>query len=607
MRNGKLTKPEVIERINDLIANGNVKYAKYQKNYALYNQCPAADLKSKIPMAVGYIDDVYSEDSVVPKLNVVKSAIDAVVSKISTAHCRPFVNTVKGSFKTIQICKQLQVFFDYYFDEKNVQSKITEALRDACIFDSGYLYLDEINGDIKVVEPWNVYTRQREKNEFRSVYVEFPNASVDSLKDEDFEFLNSGEKRGLYVTIGYFYDARSKTKATLVNRQIRDISSLKSDTIPVCPIYYTMPIVGNTTLSIADMLKGIQVEVDELMMRISDASVLNPAQTILLANASNIKVGQLNNKVGNVVQYNSQNPSGAGVDVVTPEFISSQYITLLDNLIEKAYNMVGISQLSAQGKKPSGLDSGVALATQADIESDRFQVLLDQYIRAFTELAKIVVKVFEANKDIIKPNRYNLKLTWGDVEKEYDKMRIQFSAADNLSKDPSEKLKQLQTLAMAGIIPATQIASLLELPDINRGYSVANNAWNACQTLIDQCIYEDKYEIPDYVPFQILKEQIVNMQLSLRTAQGSESGNEDDIKRLIKYYEMVEDHELKLEQNSLQQQTTMQDVNENNMYSAQNNENLSSGTENTMNMVNEGTANPMQVSAANNGELGGGM
>ena len=598
MRNGKLTKPEVIERINDLIANGNVKYAKYQKNYALYNQCPAADLKSKIPMAVGYIDDVYSEDSVVPKLNVVKSAIDAVVSKISTAHCRPFVNTVKGSFKTIQICKQLQVFFDYYFDEKNVQSKITEALRDACIFDSGYLYLDEINGDIKVVEPWNVYTRQREKNEFRSVYVEFPNASVDSLKDEDFEFLNNGEKKGLYVSIGYFYDARSKTKATLVNRQIRDISSLKSDTIPVCPIYYTMPIVGNTTLSIADMLKGIQVEIDLT----KDKYILSP--TILLANASNIKVGQLNNKVGNVVQYNSQNPSGAGVDVVTPEFISSQYITLLDNLIEKAYNMVGISQLSAQGKKPSGLDSGVALATQADIESDRFQVLLDQYIRTFTELAKIVVKVFEANKDIIKPNRYNLKLTWGDVEKEYDKMRIQFSAADNLSKDPSEKLKQLQTLAQAGIIPATQIASLLELPDINRGYSVANNAWNACQTLIDQCIYEDKYEIPDYVPFQMLKEQIVNMQLSLRTAQGSESGNEDDIKRLIKYYEMVEDHELKLE-SSLQQQTTMQDVNENNMYSAQNNENLSSGTENNMNMTNEGTANPMQTDAANNGELGG--
>ena len=604
MRNGKLTKPEVIERINDLLANGNVKLAKYQKNYALYNQSPAADLRARIPMAVGYIDDVYSEDSIVPKLNIIKSAVDAVVSKISTAHCRPFVNTVKGSFKTIQICKQLQVFFDYYFDEKNVSAKITEALRDACIFDSGYIYLDEVNGDIKVVEPWNVYTRQREKNEYRSAYIEFPNISTDTLKDEDFDLLNNSEKKSIYVTIGYFYDARTQTKATLINRQIRDISPLQSDIIPLVSIFYTMPIVGNTTLSIADMLKGIQIEIDELMKRISDASVLNPAQTILLANASNIKVGQLNNKVGNIVQYNAQNPSGAGVDVVTPEFISSQYITLLDNLIEKAYNMVGISQLSAQGKKPSGLDSGVALATQADIESDRFQILLDQYIRTFTELAKVVVKVFEANRDIIKPNRYNLKLTWGDVEKEYDKMRIQFSAADNLSKDPSEKLKQLQTLAMAGIIPATQIASLLELPDINRGYSVANNAWNACQTLIDQCIYEDKYEVPDYVPFQMLKEQIVNMQLSLRTAQGSENGNEEDIKRLIKYYEMVEDHEMELEQNSLQNQTTAQDVNENNMYSAQNNENLSAGTEDSMNMTNEAVANPMQTDAANGGELG---
>ena len=102
----------------------------------------------------------------------------------------------------------------------------------------------------------------------------------------------------------------------------------------------------------------------------------------------------------------------------------------------------------------------------------------------------------------------------------------------------------------------------------------------------------------------MLKEQIVNMQLSLRTAQGSESGNEEDIKRLIKYYEIVEDHEMALEENSLQNQTTVQDVNENNMYSAQNNENLSNGTEDTMNMSNEAVANPMQTDAANGGELG---
>lgn len=607
MRGTKLNKQDVIARVNDLLANGNTKITKYQRSYALYNQTPVADLKAKFPMTVGFIDDVYSEDSVVPKLNIIKSAIDSVVSKISTAHCRPFVNTVKGSFKTIQICKQLQTFFDYYFDEHNVLSKITEALRDACIFDTGYIYMDEVDGEIYVVEPWNVYTRQVEKNNFKSAYIEFPNASIDTIKDEDYDLLNNAEKKGLYATIGYFYDSRTKTKATLINRQIRKIEEVKSDTVPLVGIYYTLPIIGNTSLSITDMLKGIQIEIDELMKRISDASILNPALTYFIANATNIKVGQLNNKIGNVVQYNAAQGSGP-VDVATPNFIADQYISLLDNLMEKAYNMVGISQLSAQGKKPVGLDSGVALATQADIESDRFQVLLDQYIKLHVDVSKLMMHIFQANKDIIKPNRYNLKLTWGDVEKEYDKMRIQYSAADSLSKDPSEKLKQLQTLAQAGIIPATQIASLLELPDINRGYSVANNAWNTCQTLIDQCIYDGKYEIPDYVPFQMLKEQIINMQLSLRTAQGAESGNEEDIKHLTKYFEMIEDKEMELQgeqTDGMQNQTTEQDVNENNAYSAQNNEEFGNGTEDNLNTVNEGTANPYDVSADNDGELDG--
>lgn len=596
-----LERNQIVRRINDLLANNSGKYTKYQNNYSLYNQSPVADLKAKIPYPVGFLDDVYSEDAAVPKLNIVKSAIDSVVSKISTAHCRPFVNAVNGSFKTIQICKQLQVFLDFFFDEENIQKKIVEALRNACIFDSGFVYIDEDTGKTETLNPWNVYTRATEKDDFKSAYIEFPYKSIDTLKDEEYKILTPEEKEGLYVTLGYFYDSRTKTKAILVNRDIRKIVELNFELVPLVSIYYTPAIIGNVTLSIADMLRGIQQEIDSLMQRIAEASILNPAMTIFMPNATNIKVGQLNNKVGNIVQYNS--PQGERpVEIATPEFISSQYMTLLNDLVEKAYNMVGISQLSAQGKKPAGLDSGVALATQADIESDRFQCLLDQYIRTFTDLSKIMIHIFESNKSIIEPSRYALRITWGEVEKEFHKMRIQFSCADSLSKDPSEKLKQLQTLAQAGIIPPTQIASLLELPDINRGYSAANNAFNATMTLIDACIYEDRYEIPSYIPAEMIKEQIVNMQLSLKAAEGGTDSNEKDIQKLIKLYEAVEEEEKNL--SSLQAQATAQDVNENNAYSAQNNEEFGNGTENDLNMTNEGTANPIQTGAANGGELG---
>lgn len=596
-----LNRESIVYRVNDLLANNNVRFVKYQNDYMLYNQCTVADLKSKIPYPVGLYDDIYSEDSEVPKLNVIKSAIDSIVSKISTAHCRPFVNTVKGSFKTIQICKQLQIFFDYFFEEKNIPSKIVSALLNACVFDKGHIYIDETSGDILSVVPWNVYTRQSEGDDPKSCYIEFPNKSVDSLDEVTFGLLTDDEKKTLYVNVGYFYDSKTRTKAILVNRSIRKIFEIEFSEIPLVTIHYTNPIIGNGCLSVADMLRGIQKEIDELMKRISDASVLNPALTFFVSNASSIKVGQLNNKVGNIVQYNA--PLGERpVETASNPFIADQYITLLDNLMEKAYNMVGISQLSAQGKKPAGLDSGVALATQADIESDRFQVLLDQYIRMFTDTAKKIIKVFEKTKDVVEPSRYALRITWGEVSKEYDKMRIQFSCADSLSKDPSEKLKQLQTLAQAGIIPATQIASLLELPDINRGYSVANNAFNATMTLIDSCIYEDNFEIPDYIPFQMIKEQIVNMQLSLKAAEGGTGSNEKDIQKLIKLYEAVEEKENEF--NTIQVQSQTQDVNANNAYSARNNEEFGNGTENNLNMTNEGTANPMQTGAANNGELG---
>lgn len=601
METKTLDRESIVYRINDLLANNNVRFVKYQNDYMLYNQCTVADLKAKIPYPVGLYDDIYSEDSEVPKLNVIKSAIDSIVSKISTAHCRPFVNTVKGSFKTIQICKQLQIFFDYFFEEKGIASKIVAALLNACVFDTGRIYINETNGEILSVAPWNVYTRQSEGNAPKSCYIEFPNESVDSLDDDTFSLLAADEKKTLYVNVGYFYDAKSKTKAILINRNVRKIKEIEFSEIPLVTIHYTNPIIGNGCLSVADMLRGIQKEIDELMKRISDASILNPALTFFVSNASSIKVGQLNNKVGNIVQYNA--PVGERpVETASNPFIADQYVSLLDNLMEKAYNMVGISQLSAQGKKPAGLDSGVALATQADIESDRFQVLLDQYIRMFTETAKKIIKVFEKTKDIVEPSRYALRITWGEVSKEYDKMRIQFSCADSLSKDPSEKLKQLQTLAQAGIIPATQIASLLELPDINRGYSVANNAFNATMTLIDSCIYEDNFEIPDYIPFQMIKEQIVNMQLSLKAAEGGTDSNEKDIQKLIKLYEAVELKENEF--NAIQAQSQTQDVNANNAYSEQNNEEFGNGTENNLNMTNEGTANPMQTGAANNGELG---
>lgn len=583
----------VVKKINNLLSSTGSSINKYYRNYALYNQTSVADIKSANPIAPGVIQNGMRINSDYPSINIIKSCVDSVVNSIVTAKPRPFINTTKGSFKTIEIARQLQIFYDYYFGEQDLYNKNVIALRDACLFDRGYVYIDEITLEASNISPWNVYTDPNEK-EKKQVYIIFNNTTIESLPEYVEKELTKSELNLNHITYGVYYNSKYHTKALTINGSVRKIYNYEADTVPIKYITYTPAIIGDHCLSIADMLLGLQKEINIISRTIALAAKKNPAQTILLQNASNIAVGELNNEIGNVIQFNSENNgSGNPVNVLTPSFISEQYEAIRDKDIQRAYELVGKSQTSASGRKEVGIESGVAIATLADLQSERFQVLLGSFIDLFTQEAKLVAEIGMKNATIITPSRYELKLTWDEVREDYSKMRIEFSSADALSKDPSEKLKQLQSLAQAGIIPATQIPSLLEIPDINRGFSAVNNGYNCAMSIIDACIYDDKYDLPFYVPFELLKEMIVNTMLSLRAAEGATEDNEEDIDKLSKLFYIVLKNQRRLD--SLQEETSNISVNGNNAYS------MVGGVEN-----NQEVANPYDTGMSANSNVSAG-
>lgn len=583
----------VVKKINNLLSSTGSSINKYYRNYALYNQTSVADIKSANPIAPGVIQNGMRINSDYPSINIIKSCVDSVVNSIVTAKPRPFINTIKGSFKTIEIARQLQIFYDYYFSEQDLYNKNVIALRDACLFDRGYVYIDEITLEASNISPWNVYTDPNEK-EKKQVYIIFNNTTIESLPEYVEKELTKSELNLNHITYGVYYNSKYHTKALTVNGSVRKIYNYEADTVPIKYITYTPTIIGDHCLSIADMLLGLQKEINIISKTIALAAKKNPAQTIMLQNASNIAVGELNNEIGNIIQFNSENNgSGNPVNVLTPSFISEQYEAIRDKDIQRAYELVGKSQTSASGRKEVGIESGVAIATLADLQSERFQVLLGSFIDLFTQEAKLVAEIGMKNATIITPSRYELKLTWDEVREDYSKMRIEFSSADALSKDPSEKLKQLQSLAQAGIIPATQIPSLLEIPDINRGFSAVNNGYNCAMSIIDACIYDDKYDLPFYVPFELLKEMIVNTMLSLRAAEGATEDNEEDIDKLSKLFKIVLKNQRSLD--SLQEETSNISVNGNNAYS------MVGGVEN-----NHEVANPYDTGMSANSNVSAG-
>ena len=564
-----ITEQKIRDRVSELKSLNESRLSKYYRNYNYYNNTPAGTLKTiRNPSIVGLynIDESPENDTTLtPSINVIKSCIDTLTSKIAQSKVRPFFNCINGTFKDINVCKNAQQYFDQYFDIEEVNKKVSMAFRDACIFDHGVIYVDSETKSITKALPWQVFVRPAEltyNNVTRAYYCQndYP---VSMLPEKYRNKVLKANPDQEYVTYGIYYDTVDQCKAVYISElDFVEIEKYEGNRVPFIFLWYNNPIHGGSSVSVVDMLYGIQKEVNTLMSKVKDASQLSPALTFFLPDDATIKSTQLNNRVGNVITYKATSDmSGSPVTVATPNFIDSQYIELINNLKETAYEMVGISQLSAQSKKPSGLNSGIALQTVEDVESARFEEPLNQVIRCYVEIAKTCLRVFPKEETILPDTPNRLDVRWKDIVDEEKKMQIQFSAADSLSKDPSTKLQQLQQLAQVGVIPQERIAQFMELPDLEGGYSLSNNAINAVLSVIRDCIESDNYDVPDYIPIPMLKTEIINTQLSLRAANFKK--NQEDIEKLNQLYNVVVQMEQQMnqptpEEQAMQQQQQMQ-------------------------------------------------
>ena len=541
-----MTNEEIKFAINELVSLGEKYRGKYNRNLRLYEYTRNINIDDiKDGSTVGYYYRGYEETSSDVQQNIIKSCVDTLVSKIASQKVRPFFNTVHGSFRDFQICKQAQQYFDLLYDMQNVGQTVDMSFRDSCIFSKGVVYTDEVEKKIKRALPFNVYTRPSEETYGKLTRVYYKQKAYPvSLLPENIKKKIKTDLQ--YVDVGLYYDIVNHVKAYYIPQATDEenliVEKYERDTLPFVFIHYSNPVVGSDATSIVDLLYGIQIEIDTILQKITEASRLNPAMTFFLPEGSQVKASQLNNRVGNIITYRpTPTMTASPVTTSTPAFIDDQYLQLLDNLKTTAYELTGISKLSAQSAKPVGIDSGLGLRTITNIESERFQTQFNQVIRMYVEIARTCISVFDPDDDILPQDQKRVNIKWKDIVEEYEKMSIQYSGADALSKDPATKLQQLQVLAQAGVISQTRIAQLMEIPDLESGYSMANNSINAVMTVIDDCIMKDEYEVPDYIPIPLLKEELINTMLSLRASDHPK--NVLDIAKLTQLYQNVCDKE----------------------------------------------------------------
>lgn len=534
-----MEKQDIIYNIQRLESfYGNFK-SKCLRNYRLFTYSSTVTLDLSDSEIVGFYQrgtfDIEDDTTSSIQENVIGSCIETLCSKIASQKVRPFFNTVNGTFKEMQVARQAQIFFDQLYEENNVNNIVTNAFKNACIFDKGIVKISDEGITNRL--PWNVYVDPREVsyNQITCVAEKLPKTPGRLLK------LKYGVEAdyNLDYTVYEYYDVLEHIKAVYVQElNILKKEKYEPNVIPYLFIHYSDPIKSNTSQSVVDQLYGIQMQIDEILAVMKDSIQMNPGMTLLVPRSSNIKTNMLSNRTGQIIQYDpipgqSANP----VTYATNDIISAQFVQLLDKLKNDAYEMIGISQLSATSQKPEGLNSGVALSTMEDIESDRFETQLNNVIRLYVDIAKACLDIFPPEDNILPDDLARANIKWADIVAARNNMKIQFSAAQSLSKDPSEKLKQLTALAQAGVIPQSHIATLMELPDLQSGYNLANNAYNAVMTFIDDVMkYGVPETIPEYLPTdkgQLLETEIINTMLSLAVKPADNANEIDILKQLL--------------------------------------------------------------------------
>lgn len=530
-----MTKEKLIKNILEIESYQKAWRQKCRRNLILYEFTPNMDLTSQNDSTtVGFYNAGNAENTSMIQENVIRSCIDTLGSKIASQKVTPFFNTVNGTFREIQVVKAAQQFFDILYDELNVNKTVVQAFVDSCITDRGIIYVNKDNKNIERIQPWQFFFDPREYAYGQLTHCAF--------KKTDYPASLLTEKTDLQtVTLHEYWSIKEHIHATYIE-ELNKVSFDKWDAniLPFAILRWSNPVKASSSTCVVDLLFGIQKQINYLLSQIKDASKSSFGIKYIVPTDSDVKINRLNNSNGEVIEYTPQmTPNGVmPVQPITPAFMDGQWFTALQQFKQDAYEMVGISQLSAMSQKPSGLNTGVGLQTMEDIESDRFETQLNSVIRVYVDIAKICMEVFDPLEEVLPSSIYRGHITWKDITEARNLMSIQFSSLDKISKDPVVKQQIISQWVNSGYISRAHAMQLMEVPDDTRGYSLMNNSLNAVMSVIDDCVEKDIYDVPIYIDTALLKEEITSTLLSLKAAQNPE--NAVDIEKLQRLMYNVE-------------------------------------------------------------------
>lgn len=239
------------------------------------------------------------------------------------------------------------------------------------------------------------------------------------------------------------------------------------DTVPFIFMKWSDAPIGFWGTSLADEISPFQLEINKILYYMQKSMQLGHAPKWFIT-PNSIPKAFINNAIGTVVPVSGPDPRYFAPAPMHPQVI--EYVQMIKN---EAYATIGISQLSARSEKPSGLDSGKALQTYNDIESERFVLLGQSYeefhLDAFRATVRECKKIAAVKPDfeVLSDSAFGFeKINWNDIDMDQSNFLVKPYPISALPQQPEARFDFLQKQLDAQLISPEEFAELNDMPDM---------------------------------------------------------------------------------------------------------------------------------------------
>lgn len=465
--------------------------------------------------------------------NVCAGNVDTAMAKIAKNKPRVQVLPTGGDAMLRRKAKQLTKFLDGWAAQTKVHAKARGVFFDACVGDFGamLLYTEGERIDCERVYPEELLIDEREAyyGEPRQI-IRRRQAHRDVLAGLFGRDPETGRQRpAAMAAIKAAPSSSDPLKRGRVDTEMVDVYEIwhlpsyegakdgrravcikgatllderyERDWFPFVFFHWKPPARGFFGTGIVEEVFGIQREINQLLDNVRVAQKRLGRPVIWIPAQAEVAKSKISNEIAALYEYKG----GQKPEVQVLPAMPAEIYQYIDRLIQRSFEVTGVSQSSSRGQKPAGLESGVAIREALDIESERFVLVGQRWEEFFLEVADRVVAMARGlYEDGVADVRIKAReksfiesISWSDVDMDEDAYALQAWPVSMLPTQPEGRRQMVVDLASNGLIDPPTAKRLLDLPDVERALDLENASLDALSQILDSMVAGGDYIPPE--------------------------------------------------------------------------------------------------------------